>query len=58
VVGALVARDELDVQVLPTTSDWIGVTYPEDAPVVRERLAALTAAGGSPSKTVSRRPIR
>jgi Ser/Thr protein kinase RdoA (MazF antagonist) len=30
--------------VLPTTSAWIGVTYPEDAPRVRDRLAAVAVA--------------
>jgi dTDP-glucose pyrophosphorylase len=54
VVGDLVARGELEVQVLPTTSEWLGITYPEDAAAVRERLAAFTAAGVYPSKTVSR----
>jgi NDP-sugar pyrophosphorylase family protein len=49
-VGALVARRALTVTVLPTTSEWLGVTYPEDAPYVRERLAALTAAGVYPTR--------
>jgi aminoglycoside phosphotransferase (APT) family kinase protein/NDP-sugar pyrophosphorylase family protein len=44
VVGELVARGALDVAVLPTTSTWLGVTHPEDAPLVRERLAALKVA--------------
>jgi aminoglycoside phosphotransferase (APT) family kinase protein/NDP-sugar pyrophosphorylase family protein len=44
VVGELVARGALDVAVLPTTSTWLGVTHPEDAPLVRERLAALEVA--------------
>ena len=42
-VGELVARGDLEVAVLPTTSTWLGVTHPEDASVVRERLAALPA---------------
>ena len=44
VVGELVARGQLEVAVLPTTSPWLGVTHPEDAPLVRERLAALDVA--------------
>ncbi len=57
VVGALVARGELEVTVLPTGSTWLGVTYPEDAPAVRERLAALTAAGVYPSMAVGREAV-
>jgi MobA-like NTP transferase domain len=49
VVGELTAREELDVSVLPTTSTWLGVTYTDDAHLVRERLAELTAAGVYPS---------
>jgi MobA-like NTP transferase domain len=49
-VGTLIARRALTVTVLPTTSEWLGVTYPEDAAPVRERLAALTAAGVYPSR--------
>jgi hypothetical protein len=57
VIGELVARDELDVTVLPTTSAWLGVTHPHDAPSVRERLADLTAAGVYPSRaTIDRSP--
>ncbi len=43
-VGELIAAGELEVAVLPTTSSWLGVTHPEDAPLVRERLAALAIA--------------
>lgn len=53
-VGDLVARGELDVSVLPTASPWLGVTYPEDAHHVRERLATLTNAGVYPSRAISR----
>jgi hypothetical protein len=57
-VGALVERGELDVTVIPTTSTWLGVTHPEDAPHVRERLAALTAAGVYPPRAVGRGSTR
>ena len=49
-VGALVARGALTVTVVPTTSEWLGVTYPDDAEPVRARLAALTAAGVYPRR--------
>ena len=49
VVGDLVAGGTLRVAVLPTTSSWLGVTYPDDAPGVRHRLAALAAAGAYPT---------
>ena len=51
-VGELVERGEIDVTVVPTTSTWLGVTHPEDAPYVREQLAALTAAGVYPARSV------
>jgi hypothetical protein len=54
VVGELVVQGELDVTVLPTTSTWLGVTYPQDASNVRERLAALTTAGIYPSRVIDR----
>jgi aminoglycoside phosphotransferase (APT) family kinase protein len=43
VVGELVERGALDVAVLPTTSTWLGVTHPEDAPFVSERLSAVVS---------------
>jgi CTP:molybdopterin cytidylyltransferase MocA len=58
VVGELVARGDLDVTVLPTTSTWLGVTHSHDAPNVRERLAELAAAGVYPSRTQSHRSPR
>ena len=45
-VGTLVAQGELTVAVLPTTSQWFGVTFPQDAPAVRMHFAALDAAAG------------
>ena len=58
VIGELVAHDELDVSVLPTTSAWLGVTHAHDAPSVRERLVELTAAGVYPSRATSDRSPR
>lgn len=37
------------VRVLPAGSHWCGVTFPQDAPRVREQLAALAATGAYPS---------
>jgi len=37
------------VSVLPAGSDWCGVTFPDDAPAVREHLAALATSGEYPA---------
>ena len=37
------------VRVLPAGSHWCGVTFPQDAPAVREQLAALAASGAYPA---------
>jgi len=42
--GALVPH----VVVLPTTATWLGVTYADDLPLVRQQLARLVAAGEYP----------
>ena len=57
-IGELVERGEIDVTVIPTTSTWLGVTHPQDAAHVRERLAALTAAGVYPSRSIGRGSTR
>jgi len=49
-VSALIARNDATVQLLPTTSQWFGVTYREDRAQVVARLAALVAAGEYPEK--------
>jgi UTP-glucose-1-phosphate uridylyltransferase len=38
------------VEVIPTTSNWFGVTYKEDAPFVEESLQALIAKGEYPER--------
>jgi NDP-sugar pyrophosphorylase family protein len=38
------------VKVLPTSAQWFGVTYKEDAPAVRAQLHELIAAGEYPEK--------
>jgi UTP-glucose-1-phosphate uridylyltransferase len=49
-ISDLIARGETCVQVLPTVSNWFGVTYREDKPRVVEALAALVNAGAYPQK--------
>jgi len=49
-VSALIAHGEAAVQLLPTTSQWFGVTYREDRAQVVARLASLVAAGEYPKK--------
>jgi len=41
VVDALIQNGDARCQVLATTGSWFGVTYPEDKPLVQERLKAL-----------------
>lgn len=38
------------IKVIPTSSQWFGVTYKEDAPEVKASLDALVAAGEYPNK--------
>ena len=49
----LIAEDFMDnhsgqVKVIPTSSQWFGVTYKEDAPVVKASIDKLVAAGRYP----------
>jgi NDP-sugar pyrophosphorylase family protein len=39
-----------DVDLVPTSSQWFGVTYQEDAPVVKASIDALVASGQYPAK--------
>jgi NDP-sugar pyrophosphorylase family protein len=39
-----------DIKVIPTSSDWFGVTYKEDAPEVKANLEKLVADGEYPAK--------
>jgi hypothetical protein len=49
-VSTMIARGEAEVQLLPTTSEWFGVTYREDRASVEARIAALVTAGAYPAK--------
>ncbi len=48
-VDRLIAQGACEVQVLPTTSRWFGVTYREDKPAVMRAMADLAASGAYPS---------
>jgi hypothetical protein len=48
VVAELVAEGRATVRVLPTTSSWFGVTYPDDRPRVASALARLVEQGVYP----------
>jgi dTDP-glucose pyrophosphorylase len=49
VVDDLIKAGRADVHVLPTTSKWFGVTYPEDKQTVVESIKALSDSGEYPS---------
>lgn len=49
-VSEQIARDGIDVRVLPTSAEWFGVTYREDKPRVQSALAALAARGDYPAR--------
>ncbi len=49
-VDTLIKRGDATCEVLPTTSKWFGVTYPEDRPDVVAKLAKLHADGQYPDK--------
>lgn len=37
------------IKVIPTSAQWFGVTYKEDAPGVKQSIDALVASGEYPS---------
>jgi dTDP-glucose pyrophosphorylase len=49
VVDSLIQEGKAEVQVLPTTSKWFGVTYPEDKATVVASIKALSDNGDYPS---------
>lgn len=49
-VSAMIGRSEATVKVLPTGSNWFGVTYREDKPRVVAAIAALVQAGHYPAR--------
>lgn len=50
VVDTLITRKTLRVNVLDTDSQWFGVTYQDDKPIVMEKLTKLIEAGEYPEK--------
>ena len=52
VVDELIHSGQANCPVLPTDSEWFGVTYPEDKPHVVESIARLIEAGEYPQSLV------
>jgi choline kinase len=48
VVDDMIQANSADVRVLPTTSKWFGVTYPDDKPIVVGSIKSLVDAGEYP----------
>jgi MobA-like NTP transferase domain len=48
-VNALMGTGRVRVRVLPTRSQWLGLTYKEDKPVLQDRLRDMTAQGEYPA---------
>jgi hypothetical protein len=49
-VAETISTGRATVRVLPTDSDWFGVTYREDKPRVVESIARLVSRGAYPAK--------
>ncbi|MBX2932476.1 MAG: nucleotidyltransferase [Chitinophagaceae bacterium] len=49
VVDKIVKSNTGKVQVIPTSAQWFGVTYKEDAPTVQASINALVSAGAYPT---------
>jgi len=52
IVSAMMQQRNLKVKVLESTAQWMGVTYIEDKPVVKEKISRLVKAGSYPEKLV------
>jgi NDP-sugar pyrophosphorylase family protein len=50
ILSDMVQDKEIKIKILETDSDWFGVTYKEDGPIVRERLRQLVDKGIYPEK--------
>jgi NDP-sugar pyrophosphorylase family protein len=51
IVGdAFIREDRGKIKVIPTSSQWFGVTYREDAPVVKESIESLVESGVYPQR--------
>lgn len=49
VVDKVVKATKAEVNIIPTTAQWFGVTYKEDAPTVKENVNTLVTAGEYPN---------
>lgn len=49
-VNELVSAGKASMKVLPTSSEWFGVTYKEDKPTVQQKILSLIEAGEYPHK--------
>ena len=54
VVDELIHEGKADVEVLPTDSNWFGVTYREDKPFVTAEIGKLVAAGEYPANLLGK----
>ena len=54
VVDELIKEGKADCRVLPTDSQWFGVTYREDKPYVVSEIAKLVGAGEYPANLLAR----
>lgn len=50
IIGDAFIRGNGEIKVIPTSAQWFGVTYKEDAPFVRENLQELIQQGAYPEK--------
>ena len=48
VLDEMIKNDKVKIKVLPTTAKWLGVTYKEDAPEVRDAIQRLIDKGEYP----------
>ena len=51
----LIHEGKADVEVLPTDSNWFGVTYREDKPFVTAEIGKLVAAGEYPQSLLAKK---
>ncbi len=52
IVDSLIRSNKADCAVIPTTSHWFGVTYPDDKPHVVASIRQLIAAGEYPEQLI------
>jgi hypothetical protein len=47
-LNTMIAKGKIKMKILTTSSEWFGVTYPEDAEIVRNKLKELVEKGEYP----------